>query len=124
MQVIEIYGINQTNKALQLRVADEPAFGACHKYEVAVIDKTGLELPKKICDIQFQTGPVQEAGVNGITHEALLSIVIHRLTSFQSGSFACRENAVALTHIESALMWLEKRTRDRIKRNVEGLSVP
>jgi hypothetical protein len=34
--------------------------------------------------------------------------------------FPCRENSCAITHFEEGLMWLEKRTRDRITRGVEG----
>jgi hypothetical protein len=37
-----------------------------------------------------------------------------------AGPYACRENAIALTHIEEALMWLQRRTVARIKRGVEG----
>ena len=36
------------------------------------------------------------------------------------GQYACRENACALTHLEEAMMWLQKRTRDRMARGVEG----
>lgn len=36
------------------------------------------------------------------------------------GKYACRENALALTALEEALMWLQKRTRDRLARGVEG----
>jgi hypothetical protein len=42
------------------------------------------------------------------------------LLGFQSGEYACRENAIALTHIQDAMMWLQKRTRDRMARGVEG----
>lgn len=70
--------------------------------------------------IRFHVGSPQEVGVNGVTNEALLAIVIDRLRSFQSGPFACRDNAVALTYCEEALMWLQRRTRERIKRGVEG----
>lgn len=52
--------------------------------------------------------------------EALLAVVIDRLRGFQSGPYGCRENAVALTKIEEATMWLQKRTRDRMARGVEG----
>ena len=31
-----------------------------------------------------------------------------------------RENACALTHIEEALMWMNRRVEDRIERNVLG----
>lgn len=70
--------------------------------------------------IQFQNGPIKEFGVNGITQEALIAICIDRLRSFQAGQYSCRENAVALTHLETAQMWLMKRTRDRMARGVEG----
>jgi len=58
--------------------------------------------------------------VNGVTNEALLAIVADRLSSFQQGRYACRENADALFHTESALAWLKERTRERMQRGVEG----
>ena len=73
-----------------------------------------------ILPVLFQKGPIGECGVNGITQEALLAIVIDRLRSFQLGPFSCRENAIALTHCEDALMWLQRRTVTRIKRGVEA----
>lgn len=112
------------DQAVQLRitVTDEPGQGgANHRYH---IDWTGdqdwkNEIPNS-CDIHFQEGPIKEFGVNGVTQEALLSVVIDRLRSFQAGPFSCRENAIALTHCEEALMWLQRRTVARIKRGVEG----
>lgn len=53
-------------------------------------------------------------------NEALLAVLEDRLIGFQSGQYACRENAVALTKIQEAMMWLQKRTRDRMARGVEG----
>jgi hypothetical protein len=73
-------------------------------------------------DIRFQNGPINEHGVNGISQEALLAVVIDRLRSFQAGPYACRENATALTKCEEALMWLKLRTQRRIDRGVEGTS--
>jgi hypothetical protein len=68
----------------------------------------------------FQDGPIQEAGVNGLHNEDLLAIVIDRLRGFQRGPFACRENELALTKCEQALMFLDARTADRVARGVEG----
>lgn len=34
--------------------------------------------------------------------------------------FPCRENAIATTHVETAILWLEKRTAERKARGVEG----
>jgi hypothetical protein len=61
--------------------------------------------------------------VNGVSNEALLAIVEDRLQGFQSGPFACRENAVALTKLQESMMWLQKRTRERMARNVEGTNI-
>jgi|SRR5262252_4747205 len=98
---------------LTITVVDEPgAGGANHRYRI--------DWPGDSCDVHFQEGPIKESGVNGVTQEALLAIVIDRLRSFQAGPFSCRENAIALTHCETALLWLQKRTLDRIRRGVEG----
>lgn len=56
---------------------------------------------------------------DGTTNEELLEVLIDRMKYLQS-KFPCKENACCITHLEEGLMWLEKRTRDRIKRNVEG----
>lgn len=55
-----------------------------------------------------------------MTHEALLAILIDRMRSFQAGPYSCRENALALTKLEEAQMWLLQRTRARMSRGVEG----
>jgi len=75
---------------------------------------------KENLEIIFQSGPISENGVNGITMEVLLAIVADRLRSFQQSPFVCKENACALTHIEEALHWLQQRTLQRIRRGVEG----
>lgn len=114
---------NPTNDRITITVADEPGQGgANHHYHVDWLPVDGginVAIPNYV-DIKFQNGPIKEFGVNGVTQEVLLAIVIDRLRGFQSGEFKCRENAIALTHIEEALMWLQKRTRDRLARGVEG----
>jgi hypothetical protein len=116
---------NDASKQLEISVLDEPGQGgANHAYEISWEGSAnGLAPNKACCLIHFQNGPIREFGVNGITQEVLLSIVIDRLRSFQAGPFACRDNAIALTHCEDALMWLQRRTRERIKRGVEGTNV-
>ena len=103
----------------QVSCLDEPgAGGACHEYAVLTND----ENRDSCAYVHFQNGPVKENGVNGCHQEDLLAIVIDRLESFQAGEYACRENAIALTKIEEAMMWLNKRTSDRQQRGVEGTS--
>jgi hypothetical protein len=119
------------NQAVQLEieVRDEPGQGgANHEYIIRGFDDSdnpsnGVVQGDKSLRILFQNGPIKEYGVNGITGEALLAIQIDRLRSFQAGAFACRENAIALTHCEEALMWLQRRTVERIKRGVEGTHI-
>lgn len=56
---------------------------------------------------------------DGTTNEDVLEMLIDRMKYLQT-KVPCKENACCITHLEEGLMWLEKRTRDRIKRNVEG----
>ena len=113
--------VNGLNESLTIAVIDEPGQGnACHEYRIYHKD---CLYEKEMCNVSFQNGPILESGVNGISNEALLAIVEDRLAGFQSGQFACRENAIALTKIQEAMMWLQKRTRDRMSRGVEGTNV-
>jgi len=105
-------------------VMDEPGQGgACHKYEVISVKKDSEGDQELFGQINFQDGPVKEYGVNGLHQEDLLAIVIDRLQSFQKGDFRCRENAIALTKIEEAMLWLNNRTSERQKQGVEGTNV-
>lgn len=112
--------INGCNANIDIVVRDEPGQGnACHSYDVRIATDDGVQS----VPIHFQNGPIAEFGTNGLTQESLLSIVEDRLLGFQSGPYACRENAIALTKIQEAMMWLNKRTADRVARGVEGKSV-
>ena len=94
--------------------------GANHFYEiVAIVEK---DAPSYIVgQIQFQNGARKlPDSLHGVLDTDLLEIVRHRLQAFQKGDFATRENAIALTHIEEALLWMNKRVEDRIERNVLG----
>jgi hypothetical protein len=109
--------VNGLNESLDIAVLDEPGEGnACHWYDI--------RLPYSTQQIRFQNGPILEKGVNGISNEALLAIVMDRLRGFQSGKFACQANADALEHIEEAIHVLHSRTKERLARGVEGLNLP
>ena len=56
---------------------------------------------------------------NGTTLEMILMVSIARLNDLNK-RFSCRENSLAITKMEEALMWLNKRTEDRKERDVEG----
>lgn len=110
---------------------DEPGpGGAHHLYEVVKLntgriceeDNTFRTRPENmLLTVQMQEGPRKDPNaIHGVLDTDLLEIVRDRLRSFQSGPYACRENACALTHIEEALMWMNKRVEDRITRGVLG----
>jgi hypothetical protein len=118
MRELTSHKVNGLNEVLRITVLDEPGQGnACHRYNITptVGNAAGVL-------IEFQNGPLQETGglPNGLSNEALLAVVEDRLLGFQSGQFSCRENAIALTKLQEAMMWLQKRTRDRMARGVEG----
>jgi len=118
MRKVTDHVANPVNDLINILVTDEPgAGGANHQYKVEFPDG------KFDIEINFQKGPINEAGINGVTQEVLLAIVIDRLRSFQAGPFACNENQGALDCAEQALDWLKSRTKARMKRGVEGKSV-
>lgn len=96
--------------------------GAYHDYSVLMwrSTETGGGSVSSV-PIRFQKGPRTDPDARtGVLDGDLLEIVRDRLKAFQEGEFACRENACALTHIEEALMWMNKRAEDRAERNVLG----
>lgn len=107
-----IYG----NEPLKVESMDVMEFNAHHSYQISV--REGYN--PFYSNINFQKGPVKENGHNGVTETALLAVLIDRLQCFQNSEFKCKENAVALTHLEDAMNWLNRRTIQRTLRNVEG----
>ena len=113
-----------TNRFTEVFATDDVAFNANHEYIVVAAPAEGEEigLDNPYVKVNFQKGPIKENGVNGCHNEDLIAIVIDRLQCLNQGDFACRENSIAITKLEEALLWLNKRTQDRIARNVDGTS--
>lgn len=129
--------LNGLNEAISITALDQPGpGGANHRYAFCLYG-AGHGVPStKSVIIEFQNGPLLEAQLNGFSNEAFLAMIIDRMRGFQygrkpddsfdeniRGKFACRDNAIALTLLEDALMRLQKRTRDRLARGVEGRHV-
>lgn len=121
-RVLTGHQVNPVNDLLDVIVMDEPgAGGANHHYSIV-----GFRLPDGLIgrlDVKFQNGPINVAGVNGVTHEALLAILIDRLWGFQRGQYASDDNEQALTHLNYAQEALQRRTKARMARGVEGTLV-
>lgn len=67
----------------------------------------------------IQNGPIKEHGKNGCQVTALIAAA-KKIIEGLNGMFPCRENAMTITKLDEALMWQEKRTKDRLARGVEG----
>lgn len=120
MRELTGHKVNPANDVLRVLVLDEPGSGgANHHYEIQIPSREPNSTATTT-SVRFQNGPIAEAGVNGLTHEALLAILIDRLECFQAGKFANDYNAAALDHLRSAQGVLLDRTRERMSRNVEG----
>lgn len=118
----ELKTIQKREKLNNVYAADEKGTGnANHQYNIvgAPIDENGMGEFQEI--IKFQNGARKDPdSIRGVIDTDLLEIVRDRLLGFQSGEFSSRENACALTHIEEALMWMNRRVEDRIERSVLG----
>lgn len=93
-----------------------------HAYELEYFeDKDTIgQIISFICKEPVEPGSTELITVmDGTTNEEVLEMLINRMNYLQN-KFPCRENAIVITHLETALLWLEKRTRDRVKRQVEG----
>ena len=88
---------------------------ASHNYAAMIGDE-----PESLL-ATFQHGPRDEKGSKGgITDAALLAVVLDRYEGFQSGDYACRENAIVITKLQEALHWMKHRADARAARGVLG----
>jgi hypothetical protein len=129
MREVKIPSDSMLNKLIRVEQWDDvdPKTGACSKYMVYIFQNNRWNEHAKLT---FHKGPLVQTDplvpvqpVSGLSIEALLTICIDRLRGFQSKDFACRENALAITHLEDAIHWLEHRARERRDRGVEGQQV-
>lgn len=70
----------------------------------------------------IQSDPIGEVGKNGCQHTELIGAALLIIKGLND-RFPCRENAITITKLEEALMWQNKRTENRIARNVEGFNL-
>ena len=107
-----------TNKYTTVLHEEKINYNAPHHFKVYA--DIGQQIPYLVGEVNFQEGPIKEVGINGVMNEDLIVMVLRRLESFQQSDFSCRENAMAITKLEEALLWLRKRTIGRENRGVEG----
>lgn len=121
MRELTSHKVTGVNDGITVTVVDEPGHGgANHDYTVQWTQQNGQQ---QLYRINFQNGTLPEVGVNGLTHEVLLSILIDRLEGFQRGPFACKANEYALLSCRAAQKALKERTQERAARGVEGTHI-
>jgi hypothetical protein len=113
--------VNPANDRLIVEALDGPGPGnASHVYRISLAPENEGDARGFIVTLPFQNGPINEVGVNGVTQETLLTILIDRLEGFQSGPYKSDHNERALAHLRGAQDALLTRTRERMVRQVEG----
>lgn len=104
-----------------IRIGSPGPGGAHHEYIIVRADGDKPGVLNSVADIQFQKGPrAAQGSISGVCDQDLLEIVRDRLRAFQAGPMACYENTRALMYVEQALIHMNKRVEDRIKRGVLG----
>lgn len=72
-------------------------------------NKSGYQYIKELA---FQIGDPKTHGINGVTCESLLAVMVHRLSGFQDNPATnCTENKQAITYMELAMEALYSRQR-------------
>lgn len=107
--------MSHLKNALSKLKNDNPQFD---KYDEFIKIETDLKSGFQI-SFTIQSAPVSEVGVNGLQATDMLEYTKCLFQSLNE-SYPCRENSLTITKIEEGLHWQESRTKDRIKRNVEG----
>ncbi len=87
-------------------------------YEIAL--RGGLS-PQRIL-IPFQQGHVREVGINGCSSSALVAILIDHLESLNVGDHKNADTDEAIAHLRAAQESIQRRSKARIARGVEGTS--
>lgn len=127
VRVIDDHKISRLNRDCVFIQTDDPvnSDGANHKYRISVfpLNRSANAEPVQVTHIHFQDGGLQDVGVNGLTDQALLAIVLDRMRGFNDGPYRCRENSIIITKLEEAMLWMGKRASERANRNVEGRRV-
>lgn len=98
------------------RMGEPGPGGAYHDYAIV-----NAETQEIVAAVEFQKGHRNDPEArNGALDCDLVEMVRDRMKTFQEGEFECRENHMALFHLEEALYWMNKRVEKRAERGVLG----
>lgn len=105
----------------QVEVLKEKATYEIPQYEVTNEGLKECEAGRFI--IEFCKGNKADETVfrqRGVFTESLVAVAIKYLQDNNVGELQSRETSIAITHLETGLLWLQKRAEDRKARGVQG----
>lgn len=76
------------------------------------------EFRSEFISIRFQNGLPPEVGINGVRAEDVIDVLIAKLSLYQQGDLACKENEQAL---ESLTVARDALVRRRQRRQMQGV---
>lgn len=96
--------------------------GATYEIPIYQITENGIEdrpaFQLKLC--KGNKDNLQDLNQSGMFTESLLTVCKMYLESVNTGDLANRDTSIAITHIEDAIMRIEKRANDRKNRGVQA----
>lgn len=96
--------------------------GATYKIPTFKITNEGIE-DGDCLELKFCKGNKEDETTfrqEGVFTETLIYVAKKYLESVNVGDMATRETAMAITKLDEALMWIDKRSNDRKLREVQG----
>lgn len=96
--------------------------GATYKVPTYKVDDDGIVDGQGI-EILFCKGNKENPNVlrqEGVFTETLIQTAKEYLETVNVGEMATRETSMAITKLDEALMWINKRAEDRKRRQVQG----
>lgn len=117
--IITYHKTNGLNDAIEIEAQGERGAGGAFTTYQLNLKPDGVSKLQLL--VMFQNGPIYgPQDFNGLTNEALMAVLIHRMEGFVGGPFQHPKNHEALLHLKLALDALQARTSERQLRKVEG----
>ena len=104
------------------RIIKPVVAGATYEVPTFKVSNDGLEDGDGAI-ISFCKGNKEDENVprqEGFFTETIIQVAKEYLESVNVGPLASRETSMAITKLDEALMWINKRSEDRILRGVQG----